>query len=201
MTAIAHENQLDGDVETTSAAIDQPRRRRRRIMVPVVATLVLGLLLALAARNHVPGQTVAMDDLPVTTPTVVLPDPLRPVEPTTLDNGYYLTVSSKVLTYEDEALLATAQELAVEARAAGYVNAKIAPRPASKSYCDEHMCVDGVAAIGYLVILEGPYSVPMGTADEYEWRRSLWIDKAQEAASRGLTVEPDIYWYDFLPTE
>jgi hypothetical protein len=179
---------------------------RARLLATIVGVVLVVVALAVVARSDGTSSTVAADDvlasttsldLPTTTQPSV-PDPLQPVDPSTLENGYYLRITTPIFSTADEPLLAAARELALEARNAGYNEAKIVRRPASDTGCKDGLCVEGVPPIGYVVLLKGPYTVPADVTDEYEWRRRLWLDtELPEAKTRNLTAEPRIYWFNF----
>lgn len=173
----------------------------------------VGLLAAMMAAPVVPvtlvlsqpddgNSVVGASNIP-TLPSVTVPEVPEPVDPGTLEDGWYLVLYTEVVTMNDALLLQAAREAALEARGLGYGRAKIVRNLGVEGKCDEGGCFHGSPAVGYDVLLKGPYSVPnWGESDadldaKFEWHQATLGQERSEAATRGLTIVPSLHLFTF----
>ena len=190
-------------MESTSANVGPARARRLRVgLVAAIAAGAIALAAVVVTRTNGPVSVVESGAF-LTTTSVTVPELLEPVDPSTLADGWYLVIEKAALTTEDALLLQAARELAVEARGIGYGEAKIVHNQGTRGRCDDTGCMTGVPAVGYDVLLKGPYSVPNwgdSKADldaEYEWHQTTQERERGEATVRNLTTVPFLEKFNF----
>jgi hypothetical protein len=186
------------DSHGTIEASAHPTRRGRIALGVLVAACAIALLcLRLAASDNSASVLTTSED-PLTTtipelPATTVPELPQPVEPSTLEDGWYLIVPTKVVTTEDGPLLA--QQIAAQAKDLGYRDAKIIRSPGEGGSCDDWGCTDGPGPMGYTVLLKGPYSVPNWTDSDadldakYAWHQQLQVEEQTRAGALGLAAK------------
>lgn len=178
-------------------------RRGRAVVIVVGAMCVIVLLALRLAAYDKPASVVTVGDdlptVPTTVPPVTVPELPQPVDPGTLEDGWYLILSTKILTTEDAPLLAAAQQLVIQAKGVGYRDAKIIPSPGGKSECGDWGCIEGGPPMGYTVLLKGPYPVPnwADLDEKFAWHQQLQAQEQQQAGVLGLTATPGLELFTF----
>lgn len=171
-------------------------RRGRAVVIVVGAMCVIVLLALRLAAYDKPASVVTVGDdlptVPTTVPPVTVPELPQPVDPGTLEDGWYLILQTKILTTEDGPLLETAQQLATQAKGVGYRDAKIVQNPGGGGECGDWGCSYGTAPMGYIVLLKGPYEAPHWTESDtdldakFAWHQELQAQEQQQAGALGL---------------
>jgi hypothetical protein len=185
---------------------DPTGRLRPRWLVLGVPFLLLAVILTLLVLSRPQDGVALVSGEPTvpTLPSITVPPIPEPVDPSTLEDGWYLVVYTQVSAMEDALLLQAARELALEARAVGYGDAKIVHNQGTEGECtDGGGCVIGTPAIGYDVLLKGPYDVPNWFDNDADmdamiaWHQTTLGREREEAASRGLTIAPALHMFTF----
>ena len=184
-------------MEAVNITESGPRLRGRLTVLVVVAMVVATLVALRLSATDDPVRFVTTGNLP-SVPTTT-PEPPKPVDPTTLENGWYLAVPTKIITTEDGPLLAAAQEVLVQAIAVGYGDAKIVPNPGSASECGDWGCIDGTPPMGYMVLLKGPYPTPSwpDLDAKFAWHQELQAQEQNQAGVAGLLAKPALEFFTF----
>lgn len=177
----------------------------RAAVAGIVSLLLLLGAIILNGRGREEISVVRLNDVTDTLPTVptTVPGLPEPVDTTTLQDGWYLALTPLVFTTEDELLLQAARELTIEARSVGYQEAMLIRKLPSLGTCGSEGCGTGTPAMGYFVLLKGPYSVPSwGTTDvdldaKFSWHQTTQSSEVADAAARGLTTAPGLVLLDF----
>lgn len=177
------------------------RLGRVGLLAAMLVALVVPVTLVLTQRDG-GNSVVGTSDIP-TLPSVTIPEVPEPVDPGTLDDGWYLVLYTEVVTMDDALLLQAAREATIEARGFGYGDAKIVRNLGVEGKCDEGGCFQGSPAVGYDVLLKGPYSVPNWSDSDadldakYDWHQTTLGQERSEAAARGLRIVPSLHLFTF----
>ena len=173
-------------------------------MAAAMLAVTLALVTFVAVRNRDSGVSVVPSNADLTLPIVTVPEVPQPVDPGTLQDGWYLVLYPEVSTTEDALLLQAAREVALEARGVGYGDVKIVRDQGVQGECGEDGCFMGSPAVGYDVLLKGPYPVPNWSDSDadldarFAWHQSTLAQERGNAASRGLTLIPSLHLFAFL---
>lgn len=183
-----------------------PVRRGRLVVVAVVLACAAVIVCLRLVAGDDPGSVLAVGDVPdvsTTVPPVTVPELPQPVDPSTLEDGWYLVAPTKILTTEDGPLLEAAQQIAVQARGVGYRDAKIIPSPGNGKECGNWGCSDGPGPMGYSVLLKGPFPVPNWTDSDadldakFAWHQQLQAEEQARAGTLGLVTTIGIALFTF----